>query len=62
MGNQDKKKVQKYMAIYMSTGMCFGVSGGLIFGMILYPDNRTLDVLWDTNWDVYWHGNRFCKG
>ena len=44
MENQDKKKVQKYMAIYMSIGICFGVSGGLIFGMILYPDNRTLGM------------------
>ena len=45
MDNKDKKNtVEKYMTLYMSIGMCFGVSGGLIFGMIIYPDNMTLGM------------------
>jgi hypothetical protein len=34
--------VKKYMTLYMSLGMCFGVSGGLLFGTIIYPDNIAL--------------------
>ena len=40
MDNEDKKKVQKYMTLYMGLGMCFGVSGGLI----LFPDNMSLGI------------------
>ncbi len=28
MGNKGKKNVQKYTALYMSTGMCFGIAAG----------------------------------
>ncbi|WP_373598723.1 hypothetical protein [Paraclostridium bifermentans] len=28
----------------MSLGMCFGVSGGLIFGTIFFPDNMSLGM------------------
>ncbi len=38
----DKQKVQKYMTMYMSLGMCFGVAGGLIIGLFFFPDNMTL--------------------
>lgn len=35
----DKKDgIKKYMTLYMSLGMCFGVSGGLIFGRFLNSD------------------------
>ena len=45
MNNKDKKNtVEKYMTLYMSIGMCFGVSGGLIFGMIIYPDNMAIGM------------------
>lgn len=39
-----KKKVQKFMTLYMSIGMCFGVSLGLIYGMILFPDNMSIGL------------------
>ena len=43
MNNKDKKNtVKKYTTLYMSIGMGFGVSAGLIFGMIIYPDNMTI--------------------
>lgn len=40
----EKKKIQKYMTLYMSVGMCFGVSCGLVYGMILFPDNMALGI------------------
>ena len=40
----EKKKVQKYMTLYMSVGMCFGVSCGLVYGMLLFPDNMALGI------------------
>ncbi len=39
-----KKKIEKYTALYMSLGMCFGVTGGLIYGNILFPDNMSLGM------------------
>lgn len=39
-----KNPIQKYMVLYMSLGMCFGVSGGLIFGTIFLPDNMSLGM------------------
>ncbi len=39
-----KNPIQKYMVLYMSLGMCFGVSGGLIFGTIFFPDNMSLGM------------------
>lgn len=39
-----KKKIDKYTALYMSLGMCFGVSGGLIFGNVIFPDNMSLGI------------------
>ncbi len=39
-----KNPIQKYMVLYMSLGMCFGVSGGLIFGTIFFPDNMNLGM------------------
>lgn len=39
MNNNDKNKVHKFTAIYMSLGMCLGVSGGLLFGKLVFPDN-----------------------
>lgn len=39
MKNNDKNKVHKFTAIYMSLGMCLGVSGGLLFGTLVFPDN-----------------------
>lgn len=41
---KNEKKVEKYTALYMSIGMCFGVSGGLIYGNILFPDNSSLGM------------------
>lgn len=43
MDNKEKK-IQKYMVLYMSLGMCFGVSGGLVVGMLLFPDNMALGM------------------
>ena len=41
----DKKDaVKKYMMLYMGLGMCFGVSIGLVFGKILYPDNMSMGI------------------
>lgn len=39
-----KNTIEKYMALYMSLGMCFGVSGGLIFGNIFFPENMSLGM------------------
>ncbi len=36
--------IEKYRSLYMSLGMCFGASGGLIFGTILFPDNMSLGM------------------
>ena len=44
MDNKGKKKIQKYTTLYMSIGMCFGVSGGLIYGTLLFPDNMSLGM------------------
>lgn len=44
MNNKKKKKIEKYTALYMSLGMCFGVSGGLIYGNILFPDNMSMGM------------------
>lgn len=44
MENKDKKKVQKFMTLYMSLGMCFGVSLGYLYGMILFPNHMTLGM------------------
>ncbi len=41
---ESKNKIQKYMTLYMSIGMCFGVSGGLIYGMLLLHDNMALGM------------------
>ena len=35
----NKNKIQKYATQYMNIGMCLGISGGLILGNYLYPDN-----------------------
>ena len=40
----EKNTVQKYTTLYMSLGMCFGVSGVLIFGTIFFSDNMTLGM------------------
>jgi len=42
--NKEKKEIQKYRTLYMSLGMCFGVSLGLVYGMLLFPDNITLGM------------------
>ena len=34
----NKNGIKKYMTLYMSLGMCFGVSGGLVFGSLLELD------------------------
>lgn len=39
-----KNTIEKYMALYMSLGMCFGALGGLTFGNILFPDNMSLGM------------------
>ncbi len=39
-----KNTIEKYMALYMSLGMCFGASGGLIFGNIFFPENMSLGM------------------
>lgn len=45
MNNKNNKNtVQKYGTLYMSIGMCFGVSGGLILGMIFFPNNMTIGM------------------
>lgn len=36
-----KNAIEKYMTLYMSLGMCFGVSASLIFGSIFSPDNMS---------------------
>lgn len=41
-----KNSVTKYMMLYMSIGMCMGVSGGLVFGMFIYPDNMFVGMLY----------------
>lgn len=41
---KEKKVIQKYTSLYMSIGMCFGVSGGLIYGTLLFPDNMSLGM------------------
>lgn len=41
----DKKdSVKKYTTMYMSLGMCFGVSIGLVFGQIIYTDNMSMGL------------------
>lgn len=45
MSNNKKKKVEKYTALYMSLGICFGVSGGLIFGNLIFPDNMSMGMV-----------------
>ena len=41
----DKKdSVKKYTTMYMSLGMCFGVSIGLVFGRIIYTDNMSMGL------------------
>lgn len=42
--NNKKKKIEKYTALYMSLGMCFGVSAGLVYGNIIFPDNMSLGM------------------
>lgn len=42
--NNKKKEIQKFTALYMSLGMCFGVSGGFIYGNILFPDNMSVGM------------------
>ena len=45
--NMNKKNsVTKYMMLYMSIGICMGVSGGLVFGMLIYPDNMLMGMLY----------------
>ncbi|MGN0365949.1 MAG: hypothetical protein ACI4E5_08450 [Suilimivivens sp.] len=44
MEKNGKKKIQKYTTLYMSTGMCLGVSGGLLYGRMLFPDNMLLGM------------------
>ena len=45
MKNKNEKNTAgKYMTLYMSIGMCFGVSGALIFGNIFYPNNIALGM------------------
>lgn len=44
MSQNKKKKIEKFTALYMSIGMCFGVSGGLIYGNLLFPDNMSLGM------------------
>ena len=39
-----EKKVQKYTTSYMSIGICFGISLGLIDGLIFFPENIALGV------------------
>lgn len=39
-----RNKIEKYMTLYMSLGMCFGVSGGLILGTIFFPNNMSLGI------------------
>ena len=39
-----RSEIEKYMTLYMSLGMCFGVSGGLILGTIFFPDNMSLGI------------------
>ncbi len=38
------KKIGKYTALYVSYGMCFGVSLGLFFGSILFHDKMVLGM------------------
>ena len=40
----EKNIVERYTTQYMSLGMCFGVSGGLVFGTMVYPDNMALGM------------------
>lgn len=40
----NKKKVEKYAMLYMGIGMCFGVSGGLIYGNIIFPENTSMGI------------------
>lgn len=44
MDNKEKKEIQKYRTLYMSLGMCFGVSLGLVYGMLFFPDNSTMGM------------------
>lgn len=44
MNNKKKKKIEKYADLYMSLGMCLGVSGGLIYESILFPDNMSMGM------------------
>ena len=39
-----RNKIEKYRTLYMSLGMCFGVSGGLILGNIFFPNNMSLGI------------------
>ena len=40
----EKNKVQKYTSLYMSLGMCFGVSLGMLYGEFLSPRNLSLGM------------------
>jgi len=44
MDHKSEEKVQKYTLLYMSLGMCFGVSIGLLYGMFLFPGNMALGI------------------
>ena len=37
-------KFQRYANEYMGIGMCFGISIGLAFGMVFFPDNMTIGM------------------
>lgn len=36
--------IKKYTTLYMSMGICFGVSIGLVFGRTVYSDNMSLGI------------------
>ena len=36
--------IKKYTTLYMSLGICFGVSIGLVFGRTVYSDNMSLGI------------------
>lgn len=42
--NKNKKKIEKFTSLYMSIGMCFGVTGGIIYGNVIFPDNMSLGI------------------
>lgn len=47
--NNKKKKIQKYTALYIGHGMCFGLSVGLFFGTIVFPNNMPLGMALGTS-------------